>query len=281
MEYEMDAPTLSTFTCFPSLPKELQLKIWRLAALLPRDLTVFVHLLGWEMRDFFPGIWYTSHQLPAVLHICSDSRQIGLEYFDSHGFDTKYVTREGVKIDIRCRIYVNWISDRIIFVNIPEEMGVLCYGSSLLFHGIRDVLENVRSLAWDTRLGFPDFSGLRLDELILYRTPRRFDWTSSPQRNWVAEGTVTFDAYVQPLQEIVDRESYDLLQATWPILEASFADEKAASRTVVLQTGIRLLQGIPAAVPAEKKPYQPPTIRLMDLIISIGGNIMNLTQMGK
>lgn len=61
------------FTRFPDLPPELRLKIWKIASQALRTLELFYRHIGREIR---------CHQAPpALLHVCHESREVGLEVY--------------------------------------------------------------------------------------------------------------------------------------------------------------------------------------------------------
>jgi 2EXR family len=79
-------PPLTTFTCFGRLPAELRVLIWELARHGPR-----VVRLAWSKDppkapswSRFPELYranYSSAPIPAMLHACSESRQVALKWY--------------------------------------------------------------------------------------------------------------------------------------------------------------------------------------------------------
>lgn len=77
---------LEKFTCFGHLPRELRLLIWKYARPDPR-----VVRLAWSKRSSkalkhcsYPEYWranYSEAPIPAMLHACSESRQVALRWY--------------------------------------------------------------------------------------------------------------------------------------------------------------------------------------------------------
>ncbi len=70
----------ATFTCFPHLPKEIRDQIWAEASNLPR-LTILEFATNGEGDDKFEFIEIPNSGLLAILHTCSESREIALQKY--------------------------------------------------------------------------------------------------------------------------------------------------------------------------------------------------------
>ncbi|TVY12843.1 hypothetical protein LARI1_G009002 [Lachnellula arida] len=115
-------PTMSsTFTLFPNLPTELQIKIWRRA--LPGPRIIQFHYLNGTFS--FHGA-----RPPLVLHICRTSREVALSVFEPA------FTRDGQQVPI----YIDLAHDTLYLAADPE----MCKRTAGFFP---DFKENVRSLA--------------------------------------------------------------------------------------------------------------------------------------
>jgi hypothetical protein len=67
--------TTTIFTLFPSLPEELQLKIWELS-LEPRAISISSAAFS-NMQHLIHG----TYKIPAILHACTFSRELGLQHY--------------------------------------------------------------------------------------------------------------------------------------------------------------------------------------------------------
>jgi len=111
----------TTFTCFPKLPKEIQLNIWKEAASETRNVGVWIHLV--EFGDLHHGngddnpyLFTTNVGHPAILHTSRESRREGLRFYQLTLGSTCQV--HGPKIPpftvtFPARTYINWKADRI------------------------------------------------------------------------------------------------------------------------------------------------------------------------
>jgi hypothetical protein len=115
---------LTKFNCFPKLPKELRLKIWKCAAFIPRNVDVWIGpwtLEGtdddshWEIDDTSNFYFFSTSTAPKILHVCHESRQEGLLYYQlsfgaERGTGAQYYRRDP-------SIYLNWSTDTVCLMN--------------------------------------------------------------------------------------------------------------------------------------------------------------------
>ena len=181
-------PPHSTFTFFPRLPKELQLKIWKEVADLPRCIDL------WPKRTFesihdngknYHFRWITHTLPPAMLHTCQVSRSIGLQYYEL-GFGTEsYVGRsdQEIKVTSPARIFVNWECDIICPVSKMELLSTNLVSNewddydeyedywNVFFRDekLQHIALETRTLEWYTRYTFPEaYFTDSIKRLLLY-----------------------------------------------------------------------------------------------------------------
>ncbi|KAE8447069.1 hypothetical protein EG329_011204 [Mollisiaceae sp. DMI_Dod_QoI] len=113
----------STFTCFPSLPSELRLKIWRLACFHGRNVDVWTYDIAFKFGDDGDerdhNYFTSSCPQPIVLQCCRESRIEGLKHFKlAFGVSCKYKVRGRPKASFSCepKIYINWFADTVCIV---------------------------------------------------------------------------------------------------------------------------------------------------------------------
>lgn len=76
---DTSSSTSSALTCFTSLPLEIQIKIWEA---FPEPRIVEVHALVYATAEHTVHLTYISkNPVPAILHVCSESRRVGLKYY--------------------------------------------------------------------------------------------------------------------------------------------------------------------------------------------------------
>jgi hypothetical protein len=105
---------LTQFTLFPTLPVELRLKIWTIASFHPQNVDIWARCLGEIGSRLHPYIpfKYTSHcSVPAILHVCRESRGIGLQYYHLD-FGTLY-DDETFRFETPPKIYIHFAADRV------------------------------------------------------------------------------------------------------------------------------------------------------------------------
>jgi hypothetical protein len=108
VSYEPSTTPSIEFHLFPQLPKELRLEIWNIIIGEPRR----VHIEGKKRRVLHRRVvesWHSDQRIPSLLHICSESRFLGLSYY------TPYFTTETCSK----AIYLNLQHDAICF---PDGM---------------------------------------------------------------------------------------------------------------------------------------------------------------
>ncbi|KAH6683058.1 hypothetical protein B0J14DRAFT_574994 [Halenospora varia] len=112
----------SEFACFPKLPLEIRLRIWRHACYHERTVGIlpleafqlpFCNQLNHEDR---PYIWkYKSYDpVPSPLHVSKESRREALKYY-SLTFSTSF-NIDGSTINTPPRVYVNFEADWLCFM---------------------------------------------------------------------------------------------------------------------------------------------------------------------
>ncbi|KUJ21585.1 uncharacterized protein LY89DRAFT_378222 [Mollisia scopiformis] len=110
-------PSQQTFTCFPTLPVEIRLQIWKFAAHISRNVDLHIAEQYRQPRDSYcPNdtiCFYASHtRVPAVLFANLESRKESLKWYNFE-FDMKSaLSRED---DFHRSICINWAVDRICF----------------------------------------------------------------------------------------------------------------------------------------------------------------------
>jgi hypothetical protein len=108
----------STFTCFPNLPKELQLKIWKQVAFETRNIGIWVEQRKFRYyRDGEHDYYFLSNVgHPAILHTCKESREEGLKFYQlSLGTTCEVNVRDGIPVIVTYapKTYINWKADRL------------------------------------------------------------------------------------------------------------------------------------------------------------------------
>jgi 2EXR family len=108
------------FTCFPKLPIEMRLKIWKCAANIPRNVDLWIGAAYSNMSMW--GVGSPSHEYifstsspPAILHICRESRHEGLSNY-ALAFGTEYSVGRN-RVTEEATVYVNWEADTICLMN--------------------------------------------------------------------------------------------------------------------------------------------------------------------
>ncbi|PVH82504.1 hypothetical protein DL98DRAFT_619824 [Cadophora sp. DSE1049] len=112
---------LVSFTCFLKLPPELRTMIWEAAANQPRNVDIWARddepCEEWRLKEnldtmeYTPFKFWTTQPVPGILHASSESRQIGLKFYQlSFGIKRWPEEMPGSKAP---RIYRNFAADRI------------------------------------------------------------------------------------------------------------------------------------------------------------------------
>jgi len=153
-----DAPKpLIEFTCFPDLPSELRCKIWKFAAFVPRDVSVWssnfgenigiplrageddeTHLMIWKLKSPTPP--------PTILSVSVESRTEALRYYKLD-FGTTHTFRDFSFSTNPC-IYINFDVDRVCFLeSFMYETSRACreFFQRCLTNGTRYFAVNIRS----------------------------------------------------------------------------------------------------------------------------------------
>ncbi|KAK4199042.1 hypothetical protein QBC40DRAFT_255449 [Triangularia verruculosa] len=82
------SPTLQTFHAFPYLPYELRAEIWRFSTIEPRDIIPSIHYRPHPLlppHRTMPILATCFTDIPALLHVCRESREIGLKIYQRAG----------------------------------------------------------------------------------------------------------------------------------------------------------------------------------------------------
>lgn len=112
--------SLESFTCFPQLPRELQLTIWEKALPGPRLIPVENSGSGYRIK---PG----THPLPSsILHTCHISREVALKRYK--------VAATGQRTGF---IYLDFETDVLFFD--PDWPGITVRKNSAIFNQFRNV----------------------------------------------------------------------------------------------------------------------------------------------
>jgi hypothetical protein len=117
---------------FQLLSPEIRTTIWHFCCHLTRNVTIEFNLTGQtSMTDLddtslgpFPvlGKFYSSSPPPAVLHLCRESRIIGLRYYSlTFGSDTGDLYQSLSMYSAPPHIYFNWAHDRLVVLR-PTQL---------------------------------------------------------------------------------------------------------------------------------------------------------------
>jgi hypothetical protein len=99
----------AVFTLFPELPKELRDMIWRHAIPPPRIVAFNnTEVISAERQPFRVPVVSAEIKTPAILHICRDSRELGLQFY-----------KQAFKFELRKPIYFDFDRDLVQFKNCP------------------------------------------------------------------------------------------------------------------------------------------------------------------
>jgi hypothetical protein len=77
----------TSFTYFSKLPREIQLSIWEYSLPPPRMIHIFAQPWWFPMttqsaRNLHKHVWLDRSPVPAILHACVDSREVGLKHYE-------------------------------------------------------------------------------------------------------------------------------------------------------------------------------------------------------
>lgn len=127
---------MSVFTCFGELPTELRLKVWSYAAHShpPRVITLYPD----------PRL-QKEHPAPAILHACSESREVGLGVFElSLGNGKNYSSLKRLYVPPGAKdIYVNFDRDIIYLPFLKLEKSIFLASHTLNIYWQGDKAPNV------------------------------------------------------------------------------------------------------------------------------------------
>ncbi|KAM3072185.1 hypothetical protein ACMFMF_007579 [Clarireedia jacksonii] len=173
-------PKPRTFTRFSSLPTELRLQIWQRVVPDPRTVCIRYELRRVEIGgSTLPGSWMSNEPVPVLLHICRESREIGLSH---------YQLAFGSVIH-EAKVYFDFERDCLRFGQpLPGESedwghmtGPRDYNLDLFlgggFNGADDA-EKVRYLSIDVTEDLFDRAGFCFDDLREFRALKKVEmWT--------------------------------------------------------------------------------------------------------
>ncbi|KAF8857016.1 hypothetical protein BDZ45DRAFT_674977 [Acephala macrosclerotiorum] len=184
----------STFTCFPNLPVEIRLKIWKEACFQPRVIDSYLTCPGDEeeshyiwclfSRDqFLTFVTITARRAPEILHTSQEARKIGLENYTLEFGRTGETTVAGgttLTLTTPPKVYINWNSDIICPIQVLDYVDNEGLGSNG-----RQELEALKSYQKMRRIAVDiealDFlkghlTGFALHEVIVYLAPGIDKW---------------------------------------------------------------------------------------------------------
>jgi hypothetical protein len=118
------------FHHFPQLPQELRLEIWNIMLAEPRKVNIDCKKRRLLQRRVVES-WHADQRVPPLLHVCSESRFLGLSYY------TPYFTTDTSSK----AIYLNFERDMICF---PD--GVIGYLAKREKNGIRNMVLNSKDV---------------------------------------------------------------------------------------------------------------------------------------
>jgi len=161
---------LKKFTCFPKLPKELQLEVWKDAAFHGRNIGLWVKDVWSKEHGLFYryNYFYSTCRQPSILHVCKESRAEALQFYKlEFGINGEFVARgqqlwDGIRnpgrrvvsVKIPPRIYINYAVDRLCIMDPGyhpraafEGILKICKASQLKFvaYGISSYLDSAET----------------------------------------------------------------------------------------------------------------------------------------
>ncbi|CZR64274.1 uncharacterized protein PAC_14172 [Phialocephala subalpina] len=184
----------SIFTCFPNLPVEIRMKIWKEACFQPRVVDSYLTCPGdeeeshyiWHLFDrdqFLTFVTITARRAPAILHTSQEARKIGLENYSLEFGRTGETTVAGdttLTLTTPPKVYINWNSDIICPTQVLDYVDNEGLGSNG-----RQELEALKSYQKMRRLAVDiealDFlkdhlTDFALDEVTVYLAPGIDKW---------------------------------------------------------------------------------------------------------
>ncbi|CZR64804.1 uncharacterized protein PAC_14703 [Phialocephala subalpina] len=212
-----------SFTCFPKLPLELRLKIWKDISHTPRfvDIWASYHgvLMGLEEENEFVCTRHvTICSVPPVLHPSQEARREAVKHYKL-SFGISHTLHHGIQFSAPPRIYVNLESDIIC------PMALLNYRPNwhvdmLKTPGLSRIALNIKELE-DDESDILDFTELcpSLKEIILYRVKDPFRKTSFPFYR---------DNFEVDFREFSDRKPKRSLQDIFNYHKGAIEDEHEA-----------------------------------------------------
>lgn len=167
--------TRGSFASFPQFPTEIRHKIWHEVARVPRNIDL------WAIPTNLPRCskcrqiihrHMSVSQPPAILHVSSESRAIGLRYYEL-AFGTKHETQYDIEITTPSRIYVNWERDVIVPMAVDDSGQTFDWSHN--FYANPDfAIQNIAINITDRPLPAEHVFALPLRNIFLYeREPSR------------------------------------------------------------------------------------------------------------
>jgi hypothetical protein len=120
------------FECFPNLPLEIRLKIWRTLCFIPRNVGLWAEPLGEstgtkffrDSSDMYQPVQIDANVgIPALLHASKEAINEGLKHYTLEFDDScsGRISRADVEIDIEPRAYVNLDVDVLCLMTFDGE----------------------------------------------------------------------------------------------------------------------------------------------------------------
>lgn len=175
---EKEAAT--TFTCFPKLPIELRLKIWKAACFIPRNVDIWYRNLCNVVRGDRMGTCCAEHDMdcplyalktqsqPAVLHTCRESRSEASTHY-TLDFGTEFNISPGVELRTDDQILINWEVDRACPVwNINWDINFYEFQYHHIAINLGDLNDDQEWMISSFRAAGSRFSQCHLEEVWIY-----------------------------------------------------------------------------------------------------------------
>ena len=227
----------TTFTCFGRLPTELRLQIWKYARPDPRVVRVsrsknsldipdwlkdrtnpIIEVPDKTIIDHFCRINYSKTPIPAMLHACTESRQVALGWYklDFQSINAKprvYFDFDADYLYIGCDECTDysWCDDcaggfhdavKRLLVRWPASYGTPFVRLNRYFRGVKEIL-----------LFDPSTDPLKLEVQLshLEKTTRPFNWN---------EGKALYDVFLEE-KDVLD----ELYHASWNLEDLNISPE--------------------------------------------------------
>jgi hypothetical protein len=228
---------LTQFTLFPTLPVELRLKIWTIASFHSRNVDIWARCLGKigsRLHPYTP-FKYTSHcSVPAILHACRESREVGLQYYHLD-FGTFYENGT-FRFETLPKIYINFAVDRVCELSGSDNNSpVICeyFISKCSNNGAQSVALRLSSMLdgdSEPLLGYQDrplWGSSTLEEVVLFVSREDLDM----------DGQIEFDE-IKNFSK-TDNETFILLDRAQVLLWRRFNENWNGRSPIVDQLKFR------------------------------------------